>query len=294
MLAGGNRSFGSLQARRSGSAVAPWAIVAVSCVCAAISTAGGADGADLNPSSEHIALARIAADTPDGDSISVRIPVNITLRRPEGRRLGLKLRLPVHFSANRIRLVDIGEEEIAASLRTLTVTPGLELLIPVGTGWLVKPYGEMGALRELDSSTSVWVVSGGCKAEGLWREPTRDLRAGAALQHTSTYDKGWDTIGSFTAFDLGGDITVPLWFDVQGERARGGGFIFVRHYFSRLEFSTPGGQTADVSDHIEAGFSFAFPRRPRLLGIQIAKWYGLGVRFGENSRGIRLYLGFPF
>jgi len=260
----------------------------------AYTTVREADAEDGTALNRRVALARIATDTASGDSVSFRIPVNITLRRHEERRIGVKLRLPMNFATNRVRLDEIGQEEIAASLKTMTVTPGLELLIPVGSGWLVKPYGEVGALRELDSSTSVWLVSGGVKAEGRWRSPPHDLRGGAALQHTSTYDRGWDTRNTFTAFDLGGDFAVPLWFSVMGERARGGGFLIVRHYLKELEFTTPGGASTGISDHIEVGLSFTLPRRPRLLGVQIADWYGLGVRVGDGYRGIRFYLGFPF
>ncbi|MCP4901177.1 MAG: hypothetical protein GY906_29760 [bacterium] len=221
------------------------------------------------------------------------IPISFTLRSVEEHPIGIRLRLPLYFGVTDVPITDIEGQDIAASIKTLSVVPGLEFLIPVGERGLVKPYGEVGAIQLLDTSDSIWLVSGGVKAAWEWPVKRFDLGVGGKLQHTSSYSSGWLQLDKINYLDVGGMAELPLWFNVGDVPAEAGVFVIVRRYFDKLRLSTPF-EVATLDGHTEVGLSFAVAERPKLLGLKLPPWYGVGYRFTEGYRAVRVYLGFPF
>ena len=101
--------------------------------------------------------------------------------------------------------------------------------------------------------------------------------------------------GPTAAFiDLGADFSFPLWFNVKGERAAAGIFVIPRYYLNPSEIVGEDGFDLGVDSQIEIGVSFQIHDRPKLWFIKLPKWYGIGARFAEDHRSLRIYLGFPF
>jgi hypothetical protein len=228
------------------------------------------------------------------ESTIVEIPVPIPLRAAKDGRIGIRLRLSVFFSWNNVRFVDIEGDDIAASLNTLTVVPGVEFMIPVGERWLVRPYGQIGGLQALDVPGYRWMVSLGSRASVRWPFDKWVLSAGGRFDYTSVFDEDWRATDDVSFVDLGGDFSFPLWFDIEGERATAGFFLIVRHYFDGAEFVGQDGFDLGVESHVEIGASFQIHDNPKLWFIKIPSWYGVGARFAENHKSLRIYLGFPF
>jgi hypothetical protein len=228
------------------------------------------------------------------ESTIVEIPLPITLRAPRDGKIGLRLRFSVFFSWNDVRFEDIGGEDIAASLRTLTVVPGFELMIPVGERWMVRPYGQVGGLSALDVTGYRWMASVGARASYFWKLDRWLLSAGGRLDYTSVFDEGLRRSDEVAFIDLGGDFSFPLWFDVKGERAAAGFFLIPRFYFNPATFIGQDGFDLGVDSHLEVGVSFQIADQPKLWFVKLPKWYGVGVRLAQNHRSLRIYLGFPF
>lgn len=256
-------------------------------------TAQGVDGLSLGL--DRLVLADVEnAPGAESESTIVEIPAPITLRAPEDGRIGIRLRLSVFFSWNNVRFIDVGEEDIAASLRTLTVVPGLELMIPVGERWMVRPYGQFGGLNALNLSGHRWLASVGTRAGGRWSFERWALMAGGRFEYAVVLDEDFDRTDGVTFADVGADFSFPLWFDVKGERAAAGVFVTARSYLDRADLVGQDGFDLGVGGHIEIGASFQIVEKPAVWFVRLPSWYGIGGRFAKNHRSIRIYFGFPF
>jgi hypothetical protein len=235
-------------------------------------------------------------DSPDASSEStiVEIPVVITLKRPIDGRIGYRLRMSLFFAWNSVRFEDISGDDIEASLRTLTVVPGVELMVPVGDRWMIRPYAQIGGLDSLDLPGHRWMASLGSRATASWRFDRWILSAGGRAEYTTVLDDDWARTDDVAFVDLGADFSFPLWFDVLGERAAAGVFVIPRRYLKTAELVGQDGFDLGVDSHIEIGVSFQIHERPRLWFVKIPKWYGIGGRFAENHKSLRIYVGFPF
>jgi len=228
------------------------------------------------------------------DSTIVEIPVGITLKAPEDGAVGTRLRLRMMFAWNDIRFVDVGGEDIAASLQTLTVVPGFELMIPVAERWMIRPYVELGGLSALDVSGHRWIASLGARVH-TERDFERWLFTfGGRFDATMVLDEDWSRTDDVVFADVGADFSVPLWFDVMGERAASGLYVIVRGYLEPAELAGHEGLDLGVDSHLEVGVSFQIHDTPRVWFIKLPRWYGIGGRFAEDHRSFRVYLGFPF
>ena len=244
---------------------------------------------------DHLSLAAIE-NSPETstESTIIEIPAPITLRSPEDGKIGIRLRLSIFFSWNNVRFEDIEGEDIAASLQTLTVVPGIEFMVPVGELWMVRPYGQIGGLRALDVPGHRWMASLGSRASVFWPFEKWILSAGGRFDYTSIFDEDWRRTDDVSFVDLGGDFSFPLWFNIKGERAAAGVFVITRYYLNPAEIVGQDGFDLGVDLHVEIGASFQIYDNPKLWFVKIPKWYGIGIRLAENHRSLRIYLGFPF
>ncbi len=230
----------------------------------------------------------------DTDSTVVKMPFAITLRQPEAGKVGFRLRVPVYFSWNHTRISDIDGEDISYSLKTLVITPGVEVLIPVGDRWMLRPFVEFGAISALDIDEYAWLGSTGMRASSWWDLSGWRLNAGAKAQYTLAWTDDWNTHDDVGSLEIGGGASFPLWFDLLGDRAMAGFFLFPRWYFEDLLIGGPDGPALEIDRHLELGLSFELPRQPKVLGIKLPAWYGVGYRFANDYGAWRIYLGFPF
>lgn len=228
------------------------------------------------------------------ESTIVEIPIPITLRAAGDGKFGIRLRLSVFFSWNNVRFEDIEGDDIAASLETLTIVPGIEFMVPVGERWMVRPYAQIGGLKALDVPGHRWMASLGSRASVFWQFDHWILTAGGRFEYTAVFNEDWRRTDDVAFIDLGADFSFPLWFNVKGERAAAGFFVIPRYYLNPSEIVGEDGFDLGVDSHIEIGVSFQIHDRPKLWFIEFPKWYGIGARFAQNHRSLRIYLGFPF
>ena len=92
--------------------------------------------------------------------------------------------------------------------------------------------------------------------------------------------------------EAGLDAQLPLGFSVGSRSDRGGAYAILRH-FSNLEFELVTEGPFDVSWNYEVGLSFSTEPALQVWKIKLP-WIGLGYRFGDHTRGVRLSFAFPF
>ncbi len=223
-------------------------------------------------------------DAADAESTVVKFPIPIRLTSPEDGRIGVKLRVPVYFAWNNVAFQDVEGDDIVRSLQTLTVTPGVELLIPAGQRWLVRPYAEVGAIGALEQGDLAWIAATGARASAAWDHGRWRFLAGGRLQYAIGFADDWDLRNDIGSLEIGGGAALPLWFEAAGDRPRAGLFVFPRWNFDNLALADDNDATLSIDWFVEAGLSFEWPTRPRVLGIKLPSWYGLGYRFGPRLR----------
>lgn len=245
--------------------------------------------------SDFFGLRITDAPSAEAESAVVKVPISFVIKElKEEGGIGVRVRTPVYFAWNRVAIDDIGGEDIARSLKTLTVTPGIELQIPAGYGWLVRPYVEFGYVSALDVGEHTWLLSVGSRASATWDVQRWRIMGGGRLQYSVGLTEDWRFHDDLGSIDLGGGASLPLWFETSAGRPRAGLFFFPRFYFDEfvIDGADDGGLAVDF--FMEVGASFEWPESPKILGIRLPSWYGLGYRFAENYGAVRVYLGFPF
>jgi hypothetical protein len=228
------------------------------------------------------------------ESTIVEVPVSFTLRPAEAGRIGFRLRLSVMFAWNNVRFKDLDGEDIAASLRTLTVVPGAELVVPVGERWLLRPYAQLGGLEALGVDGHRWLASLGTRAGASWDLKSWRLQTGGRLEYTTILDEGGRRVDEVSFLELGAGFSWPLGVTVMGEPASAGIFVIPRLYINPAVLVGRDGLISDLDRHLELGASFEIAGRPELWFVKLPSWYGVGVRLAPGHRSLRSYLGFPF
>ena len=76
------------------------------------------------------------------------------------------------------------------------------------------------------------------------------------------------------------------------KQARGGAYLIMRH-FSDLDFELITNGPVSIDWNYEAGISFSTDP-PLKLWIVKMPWIGVGYRWGDRVKGVRLNFTFPF
>jgi len=219
-----------------------------------------------------------------------RIPISYPIRRLEDKPWGLRITLPVSLGTYELEAAtDIGD--VVESIQSVVVIPGVEILVPVGERWVVRPFAEVGVGDDSRTGETHLLYAAGIRARGTYEAHPFELMVGTAFRYRSPADT--DVVKDWYSIVEGGlDAQLPLGFWVGSRSARGGGYVILRH-FSDLEFELVVDGPFDVSWNYEVGLSFATEPALQVWKFKLP-WIGLGYRFGDHTRGVRLSFAFPF
>ncbi len=230
----------------------------------------------------------------EGRSVQLyRLPISYRLRSLEkGHPWGLKLSLPVSFGFHEFKLTDVLGREVKEQLETVSALAGVELEIPRGERWVVKPFLELGAGFELGGGERAAIYSAGLK--GLYVADLRgvELSFGTGLDFSgaSAFDGGASE--GFTTLEIGLDALRPLGKKIKGREVDASVFVVVRRFFD-LELARLGREPLRVEELYEIGVSFATRPRWTLWKWKIPR-IGIAYRFGPELTTWRVNFGFPF
>lgn len=219
-----------------------------------------------------------------------RIPISYSIRRLEDKPWGLRITLPVSLGTYQLEAAT-GVGDVVESIQSVVVIPGVEFLVPVGERWVLKPFAEAGVGDDSRTGETHLLYAAGIRARGEYEARPFELMVGTAFRYRSPADT--DVVENWYSTVEGGlDAQLPLGFSVGSGAARGGGYAILRH-FSNLEFELVTEGPFNVSWNYEVGLSFSTEPALKVWKIKLP-WVGLGYRFGDRTRGIRLNLAFPF
>lgn len=226
----------------------------------------------------------------EGTVNDVRIPIGYTLISPEGRAWGLRLRLIVYAGIYDIDFTEA--QDLKIRFESLAATPGVEFLVPVGKGWTLKPFTEIGYARDFDQDLGLGVWSIGMRTFTEWESRDVRLRFGTKIQWLSTFESDLVLADSFFELQLGLDVGFPLGFDIAGSPAYLSPYG-IRHQYVDASIGRPNGDPFEITYTNEIGLAFGARPRIKLWFFTLPR-IGIGYRWGPNIDGWRLSFGFPF
>lgn len=200
------------------------------------------------------------------------------------RHIGIEFRAPLTLGAQRVDLGDLSGTLSADNASTLSAVPGVEIEIPIGPRWSLKPIGYAGWGRELsrggDSAVIYWA---GVKSRLEFQ--TGDLQW--SLNNSLVYmgysprvARSGKAVPLLTGFEfarpmgdvkLGGD---PLYWNWH---------VAFTTYLRDLSLPGPDGAPANVSDEWELGI--AFSKGGKRLKFWRFGWDRVGIAYRVSGDG---------
>jgi len=266
----------------------------VSVLAAFLSTAGptiaqdGRDGSTFHPFALGFAPGGSAA--PETKVYDIRAPIYISLIPVEDRPWGLRLKVTIYAGVYKFTVDDAIDLDLR--FQSLGATPGVEVLVPVGGGWVLKPFAEIGYAYDFDEDLGFGVWSAGMRTLVTWPVGSIALSFGTKVQYLSTITSSLDLSDDFGEVRLGLDARRPLGFTIGGRQADLSLYLIRRQYIDAF-IARDDGERFEISNTNEVGFTFGTTPKIKLWFIKLPR-IGLGYRWGKNIRALRLNFGFPF
>lgn len=228
-----------------------------------------------------------------GRSVQVfRIPFSYSLRDSVDQQWGARLTFPVSFGFHDLRVADVPGDEVREKLDTYTIAPGIELQVPLRNEWMLKPYGEVGSTRDLDSDENVLLYSLGLSARRDFARRSWTMAFGSAVEYSATKNNPFEG-SELPTVEVGLEGRHSVGFRVGGNPADIGMFAIVRRFLTDLEFRRPDLPNLKIDDQYEVGLTFGTEPQPTLWGMALPR-IGVSYRFGDGFEALRINFGFPF
>jgi hypothetical protein len=227
---------------------------------------------------------------PEGKVYDVRIPASFKIFTSDDDDWGLRLRIVLYGGIYDFTV----EEAIDLDLKfeSLAATPGVEFLVPVGKGWILKPFAEIGYGRDFDNDLDFGVWSVGMRSIVTWPVKKWFLSFGTKVQYLSTFTATDAVDSDFGEIRLGFDARHPLPFTIGGSQGDISGY-YIRRQWVEAFIARDEHDPLEIRYTNEIGFTFGTTPKYILWFIPLPR-IGLGYRFGPHIKGFRLNFGFPF
>jgi hypothetical protein len=227
----------------------------------------------------------------DQTAFILRAPFSYRLNEPSAESPGMNLLLPAMVGY--YDYDDVTSGSLPSDAATFSFVPGLELEYPVNERWRLKPYAQAGLGRDLQNKENALIYVGGLKSrysiphEGKWR---------FALGNTAVYT-GYDpddgSSQSTAILGVGIDMVYPWGLSLLGKQTSLANYLIYYSYLDNPSFEQGDDRAERVTGEIEWGLALGFEHPPKLLGYEFNR-IGLGLRYGDDIKGIRLVTDFPF
>lgn len=197
--------------------------------------------------------------------------------------IGIEFRLPVSFSLQKFNLDDLGAIFDIDNFATVSVTPGVEVEVPVTKRWSLKPLVYAGWGTELNGAQSAWIYWAGLKSR--YRLGSGDLDW--ALVNSVEY------IG-YTPNDGPSNDAVPVMAGLEfqyplGDARPGGHQAYLdwhatyTAYLDNLKFLVRDVPISKVTNIWELGLAFSRGKRKLKLWHFELDRVGLAYRFSSSG-----------
>jgi len=268
--------------------------VALAAILAIAAPCVGQSGGDTepDPSVHPFAFGLAGGDSavPDTEVYDLRIPASFKIFAADDDNWGLRLRLVVYAGVYDFTLDNA--IDFNYRFQSLAATPGVEFLLPVGKGWILKPFAEIGYGRDFDNALSYGVWSAGLRTIATWPVKKWNLSLGTKAQYLSTFTSTVAELDAYGQIMLGCDARHPVPFTIGGHQGDISGY-YIRQQYVDAVIDREETDPLEIEYTNEIGLTFGTDPRVKLWFVKLPR-IGLGYRWGPNVKGVRLNFGFPF
>ena len=217
------------------------------------------------------------------------VPLEVTVREPEGRPWGLRLKFPVSFGFYDLSAATVGD--VLSRVQTVSVAPGLEFLVPVSRAWLLKPFAEAAFGTTMSGESTEVQYSAGVKARGEYGGGPWAFTVGLGAYYASPRAT-LVVVTDYTTLEAGLDARRLIGWRVA-ERDASAGVYAIGRWFPDLRLTSAGGRVLPVERVMEAGVRFSTAPEMAIWIIKFP-WIAVGYRWGDMFQGYRISFDFPF
>ena len=226
----------------------------------------------------------------DRELYVLRIPIAISLRSVNDDHWGINLLLPVTFAYE-----EFGSnfsDYIIDDILGAAFVPGVEVQIPVGKNWILKPFGQIGI--GYSESTTTYIYGGGIKSLYSFQWGRVDFGLGNSLTFAVEDATGNSEDEGFSMLQIGLDARHLINFSTGNREADIGSYVVVSQFMDTFDFFGINGEVSQrVRTLVQIGLTLGIDRPVTLLGIDFSL-VGIDYTFGKDFSGIGINLGFPF
>jgi hypothetical protein len=211
----------------------------------------------------------------------------------EGRRIyGIELRVPVTVGLNHFPLDDLSGSVNPDNLANVSITPAVNLQIPVSERWTLRPFAALGWGTVLNGDESAWTYWAGIRSRYTFQSGALD---GAWINSAGFvgYSPNNGPSSNFWPLMTGLEFAYPLGaYRLQEEQ-----FILNWHasytfFGDDLEVLNRALATEAIPDQWELGLGFSKEETP--IGVWRFHFDRLGLAYRFSSDGDLQGIGFVF
>ena len=212
------------------------------------------------------------------------------------RTVGVDLKLAITAGLDSLALSDLPDAIALDNFASLSVSPGIDITIPVTELWTIRPYASLGWGRLLSENQSAWTYWAGIKSRYTFSHGNLDWALINTLGYVD-YTPSQGPSEDFWPLMTGLEFDYPFAnFKLDGEQL----FVSWHGTYTVLEndldLTIVRGSLAPISDQWEVGFALHKETSPIRAGWFKIDRLGLAYRFSSsgNLKGIGLVLRSAF
>jgi len=221
----------------------------------------------------------------------LRVSPKVPLAKVTEKQVSLNLNL---LFAVGVQDLDLEVVDISDSLKTFSFVPGLGLRYPVNDRWALRPFAHYGWGKEMDGGESARIWFYGINSRYTFFDKADleiDLLNGLQWFAYSTNDNVSDRFGRLVT-GVEGMYPLRCW-SIYGYPLYLKPHIIHFWYFDDLGFNQILQPPVEVKQEIEFGLALGSEEKINLAVFQLDR-FGVGYRVGDNSRGVRFFVGSAF
>ncbi len=225
---------------------------------------------------------------------SIRIPLVFTLQEAdyETRQFGYTFLLPMAVGITTFDdFRDLPELRVD-SLQTMSVTPGLEMQIPVKANWQIKPFGQAGLGWDMTSSSNSFIWGVGARTRTWFGDHEKWLVGGEFLRAGNKPKYADEPDSNFTRLSMGAEYKWQTDWSPFGYRVSWHGRL-IQYFFTHEVAFAPPPKEEKIENSTEVGLSFGIDPPINILGYKFRQG-GIGYERADNVRAIKFFTTFPF
>lgn len=225
---------------------------------------------------------------------SIRVPLEFNLRAPdyESGKFGYKFLLPFAIGITDFDSYDDLPEFNADNLQTISMTPGVEMQIPVSANWQVKPFGQAGLGWDMKSSSNSFIWGVGARTRAWFGDNEKWLVGGETLWSGNNPKYAEEPDSTFTRLSIGTEYKWQTDWSPFGRRVSWHGRLIQYYFTHKVTFEAPP-EEEQIRNSTEVGLSLGIDPPINIFGYELRQ-AGLAYEKADNGKAIKLIATFPF